>query len=247
IAHLTLERERLSGRDLAACSSLQIEEFERKLVQRDEVIKLQRKRLKELKKALNGHLRGGQISSDHDSVEGLVTGLYSDSNSAHRSSSPGRFSNGSTLSSPTVSLNNALAERCLPILPSIADDHHSTKPDRLCQTTALVPNSATHMDSPATTQPDHTPHHNSNNSAFAFNEMINLRYLRHVILKFLLSRENEALHLVRVLSTLLYLTVEEEKLLRQTLNRRRSWFKARPHLSPSKSHGQFAKIIPPLP
>ncbi|KAF7257582.1 hypothetical protein EG68_05201 [Paragonimus skrjabini miyazakii] len=247
IAHLMLERERLSDRDLSACPSLRIEEFERKLVQRDEIIRFQRKRLKELKKTLNEHLRGGQLSSDHDSVEGLVTGLYSDSNSAHRSSSLGRLSNGSTLSLPTVSLNNALTERCLPILPSIADDHPSTASDRPCQTTTLIPNSVTHVESPVTIQLDQTHHHNSNNSAFAFNEMINLRYLRHVILKFLLSRENEALHLVRVLSTLLYLTAEEEKLIRQTLSRRRSWFKARPHLSPSKSHGQFAKIIPPLP
>ncbi|KAF5400906.1 hypothetical protein PHET_05327, partial [Paragonimus heterotremus] len=247
IAHLILERERLSDRDPAASPSLHIEEFERKLVQRDEIIRLQRKRLKELKKTLNEYLRGGQISSDHDSVEGLVTGIYSDSNSAHRSSSLGRLSNGSTLSLPTVSLNNALTDRCLSILPSIADDHPSTASDRPCQTTTLIPNSTTHMESPTTIQLDQTHHHNSSNSAFAFNEMINLRYLRHVILKFLLSRENEALHLVRVLSTLLYLTVEEEKLLRQTLSRRRSWFKSRPHLSPSKSHGQFAKIIPPLP
>ncbi|KAF6768795.1 hypothetical protein AHF37_11150 [Paragonimus kellicotti] len=203
IAHLTLELERLSDRELATCPSLQVEEFERKLVQRDEIIKLQRKRLKELKKTLDGHLRGGQISSDHDSVEGLVTGLCSDSNSAHRSSSLGRLSNRSTLSLPTVSLNNALTERCLPILPSIVDNRPLTASDRPCQTTTLIPNSATHMESPATTQLDQTHHHNSNNNAFTFNEMINLRYLRHVILKFLLSRENEALHLVRVLSTLL--------------------------------------------
>lgn len=53
---------------------------------------------------------------------------------------------------------------------------------------------------------------------------VNFRYLKHVILKFLTSRELEAKHLVKAVSTLLYLTSEEEKLIFDTLNWRMSWF-----------------------
>lgn len=53
---------------------------------------------------------------------------------------------------------------------------------------------------------------------------VNFRYLKHVILKFLTSRELEAKHLVKAVSTLLYLTNDEEKLIFDTLNWRMSWF-----------------------
>ncbi|EDW72054.1 uncharacterized protein Dwil_GK10646 [Drosophila willistoni] len=53
-------------------------------------------------------------------------------------------------------------------------------------------------------------------------------YLKHVIVKFLTSREVEARHLVRAVSTLLQLTPEEEKLLHDTLSWRTSWFGVKP-------------------
>uniref|UniRef100_A0A182MUY7 GRIP domain-containing protein n=1 Tax=Anopheles culicifacies TaxID=139723 RepID=A0A182MUY7_9DIPT len=57
---------------------------------------------------------------------------------------------------------------------------------------------------------------------------VNFRYLKHVIIKFLTSREVEARHLIKAVSTLLQLSYEEEKLLQDTLNWKMSWFGSRP-------------------
>ncbi|XP_023168798.1 golgin subfamily A member 1 [Drosophila hydei] len=57
---------------------------------------------------------------------------------------------------------------------------------------------------------------------------VNFMYLKHVIVKFLTSREVEARHLVRAVSTLLQLSPEEEKLLHDTLNWKMSWFGVKP-------------------
>ncbi|XP_050083384.1 golgin subfamily A member 1 [Anopheles aquasalis] len=57
---------------------------------------------------------------------------------------------------------------------------------------------------------------------------VNFRYLKHVIIKFLTSREVEARHLIKAVSTLLQLSYEEEKLLHDTLNWKMSWFGSRP-------------------
>ncbi|XP_014204977.1 golgin subfamily A member 1 [Copidosoma floridanum] len=70
---------------------------------------------------------------------------------------------------------------------------------------------------------------------------INFVYLKHVLIKFLTSREYEALHLTRAVATLLHFSPEEEKLLQETLEWKMSWFGTRPNLG----MGQTAKAIPP--
>ncbi|XP_030388065.1 golgin subfamily A member 1 [Scaptodrosophila lebanonensis] len=70
---------------------------------------------------------------------------------------------------------------------------------------------------------------------------VNFKYLKHVIVKFLTSREVEARHLIRAVSTLLQLSSEEEKLLHDTLNWKMSWFGAKPN----HGSGQHAWSIPP--
>jgi golgin subfamily A member 1 len=60
---------------------------------------------------------------------------------------------------------------------------------------------------------------------------VKFSYLKHVILKFLTSRDIEAKHLIRAISTLLYLSETEEKLLYDTLEYRRSWFGTKPDAS----------------
>lgn len=55
-------------------------------------------------------------------------------------------------------------------------------------------------------------------------EDVNFQYLKHVVVKFLTSREYEAQQLTRAVSTLLRLNQEEERLLRETLQWRASWF-----------------------
>jgi len=70
---------------------------------------------------------------------------------------------------------------------------------------------------------------------------INFKYLKHVIIKFLTSREIESRHLIRAISTLLYLNSDEEKLLYDTINWKMSWFGTKP----DHGHGQLSFSIPP--
>ncbi|XP_075903108.1 golgin subfamily A member 1 isoform X2 [Nelusetta ayraudi] len=57
---------------------------------------------------------------------------------------------------------------------------------------------------------------------------INLEYLKHVVLKFMSSREAEAFQLIRAVSVLLNFTREEEEMLKQTLEYKMSWFGSKP-------------------
>lgn len=57
---------------------------------------------------------------------------------------------------------------------------------------------------------------------------INFEYLKHVVLKFMSSREAEAFQLIRAVSVLLNFTREEEEMLKQTLEYKMSWFGSKP-------------------
>ncbi|KAJ8983780.1 hypothetical protein NQ317_000340 [Molorchus minor] len=57
---------------------------------------------------------------------------------------------------------------------------------------------------------------------------VNFKYLKHVVIKFLTSREYEAQHLIKAISTLLKFTPEEEKLIQDTLDWKKSWFGSKP-------------------
>lgn len=59
-------------------------------------------------------------------------------------------------------------------------------------------------------------------------EDINFKYLKHVIIKFLTSKEYEAQHLTRAVATLLKFSPEEEKLLNDTIEWKMSWFGTKP-------------------
>uniref|UniRef100_T1HRG0 GRIP domain-containing protein n=1 Tax=Rhodnius prolixus TaxID=13249 RepID=T1HRG0_RHOPR len=59
---------------------------------------------------------------------------------------------------------------------------------------------------------------------------VNFLYLKHVIMKFLTSREYEALHLTKAVATLLKLSAEEECLLKDTIDWKMSWFRSKPRL-----------------
>jgi golgin subfamily A protein 1 len=69
---------------------------------------------------------------------------------------------------------------------------------------------------------------------------VNFKYLKHVVIKFLTSREYEAQHLTKAIATLLKFTPDEEKLVNDTLEWKRSWFGSKPKLG----SGQKAKAIP---
>ncbi|XP_034451643.1 golgin subfamily A member 1 isoform X2 [Hippoglossus hippoglossus] len=57
---------------------------------------------------------------------------------------------------------------------------------------------------------------------------INFEYLKHVVLKFMSSREAEAFQLIRAVSVLLNFTQDEEDMVKQTLEYKMSWFGSKP-------------------
>uniref|UniRef100_L7M2C2 Golgin subfamily A member 1 n=1 Tax=Rhipicephalus pulchellus TaxID=72859 RepID=L7M2C2_RHIPC len=73
---------------------------------------------------------------------------------------------------------------------------------------------------------------------------INFKYLKHVVFKFMTSKEYEAQHLIRAVSVLLRFTADEEQMIREHLDWKYSWFGTRPqphhaplHPLPQHHHG----------
>ncbi|XP_033732585.1 golgin subfamily A member 1-like [Pecten maximus] len=87
----------------------------------------------------------------------------------------------------------------------------------------------------------HSPNLHMPGGDTSLDNEVNFQYLKHVVLKFMLSRESEALHLIRAVSVLLRFTHEEQKLIRETLEWKKSWFGSRP----PTGAGQTTKFIPP--
>ncbi|KAL8598143.1 hypothetical protein ACOMHN_043214 [Nucella lapillus] len=69
---------------------------------------------------------------------------------------------------------------------------------------------------------------------------INFQYLKHVVLKFMLSREAEAVQLIKAVAVLLNFSHQEQQLIRQTLEWKMSWFGPKP----SMGKGQTSRIVP---
>ncbi|XP_073446831.1 golgin subfamily A member 1 isoform X5 [Dendrobates tinctorius] len=68
----------------------------------------------------------------------------------------------------------------------------------------------------------------TNNADLNDSREINFEYLKHVVLKFMSAREAEAFHLIKAVSVLLNFSVEEENLLKETLEYKMSWFGSKP-------------------
>ncbi|KAM8933469.1 golgin subfamily A member 1 isoform 3-T3 [Pelodytes ibericus] len=68
----------------------------------------------------------------------------------------------------------------------------------------------------------------TNNSDLNDSREINFEYLKHVVLKFMSATEAEAFHLIKAVSVLLNFSVEEENLLKETLEYKMSWFGSKP-------------------
>lgn len=60
---------------------------------------------------------------------------------------------------------------------------------------------------------------------------VNVKYLRHVIFKFMTSPDYEAKQMTKAVATLLQFSLEEERLLHEHLDCKMSWFGARPKIS----------------
>ncbi|XP_068594609.1 LOW QUALITY PROTEIN: golgin subfamily A member 1-like [Brachionichthys hirsutus] len=80
--------------------------------------------------------------------------------------------------------------------------------------------------SPPSPQPSSTTV--TNTSDLNDSREINFEYLKHVVLKFMSSREAEAYQLIRAVSVLLNFTDDEEDMLKQTLEYKMSWFGSKP-------------------
>ena len=107
---------------------------------------------------------------------------------------------------------------------------------------AMLPTpSSTMLSSIPSNRPHPQPSRGTRQGVLEYNRDINFDYLRHVVLKFMLSRETEALHLIKAVAVLLDFTTDEQQLLRETLEYKMSWFGARPKLG----EGQFSKFVPP--
>ncbi|XP_076849938.1 golgin subfamily A member 1 isoform X2 [Brachyhypopomus gauderio] len=68
----------------------------------------------------------------------------------------------------------------------------------------------------------------TNSSDLMDTREINFEYLKHVLLRFMSSKETEAYQLIRAVSVLLHFTREEEDMLKQTLEYKMSWFGSKP-------------------
>lgn len=68
----------------------------------------------------------------------------------------------------------------------------------------------------------------TNNADLTDTREINFEYLKHVVLKFMSCRESEAFHLIKAVSVLLNFSQEEENMLKETLEYKMSWFGSKP-------------------
>ncbi|KAK7077486.1 hypothetical protein SK128_024884, partial [Halocaridina rubra] len=96
----------------------------------------------------------------------------------------------------------------------------------------------TEVKPPQAVSPPPNVHNSGNNIQHGTNAVngspntdgVSHEYLKHVIIKYLTSREYEAVQLTRAVATLLHMTPEEERLLRETLEWKMSWFGSKPNL-----------------
>ncbi|XP_063345856.1 golgin subfamily A member 1 isoform X3 [Pelmatolapia mariae] len=97
-------------------------------------------------------------------------------------------------------------------------ESRAEKPERVCPDPA-----------PASTPSPPTSNTTvTNTSDLNDSREINFEYLKHVVLKFMSSRDAEAYQLIRAVSVLLNFTREEEDMLKQTLEYKMSWFGSKP-------------------
>jgi len=81
-------------------------------------------------------------------------------------------------------------------------------------------------------------------NGFCGHKDINFEYLKNVVFSFLMSTDSESLHLVKALAVLLEFTPAEEKLLKDTLEYKMSWWPSTK--KPSKKLRKWRVDIPKL-
>lgn len=178
-----------------------IDELKNEISEKNKTIKMLNQRLTDMKKTLQHELKSG-------STEKIITPVTINSSSSSTSSNSSSSSGSS--SNCTITANNTNTNSINNSNRTKTNGYHVT------DNNGQINGNAT----------DKNTNQNNNNTNFAMDD-VNFKYLKHVILKFLTSREVEARHLVRAIGTLLNLNSEEEQLLHETLNFKVGWFGSR--------------------
>lgn len=189
-----------------------VTDLQEQLADKNKALKKQEQRLRDLQKTLQRELRVQPLPSDD----------------------------------PVIIAGAALTP---PLQRKISDSRNSPMKDSL-DSRESIPAQISHVMRPFGTNnfPDSSKDLHKNWTENSYNSPrrelendVNFKYLKHVVLKFMLSREAEAIHLIRAVSVLLHFTQEEQRMIQETLEYRMSWFGVRPSLG----SGQKSKFIPP--
>lgn len=218
----------------------QLSDMEGQLSDKNKTVKMLQQRLNELKKTLQRELKVQSLPNDE--LSGRLT-----------PSSSSKDLNNQVTATNSLS-NNHRQERSAPasiaVTPQDGMDHQLTahhhtkrsnfmhKNQNMSECNTRYPSIPQDALSGQRTQNSSLKGHYCDPKDFSYD--INFEYLKHVVLKFLLSREHEAVHLIKALAMLLHFTPDEQRLIKDTLDWKMSWFGTRPQLG----RGQLAKVIP---
>jgi len=198
------------------------------LNEKNKLIKNLQQRLSDMKKTLHKELKYHAFPNESNTNDNSHHHQIPTKKSPTPNEDMGADAIGAGLSfspadSPTSTISdNEVSSKKQPSIPSTLSTHNTTTGNnKKIQGRKLQ--SMTHQSSSggaSASMPD-----------FSLVEDVNFKYLKHVVIKFMTSKEYEALHLIKALSTLLHFSDTEEKFLRENLQYRLSWFGTRPKLN----------------
>ncbi|KAL5966417.1 Golgin subfamily A member 1 [Taenia solium] len=227
LAEIEAKREEGETAEVASLKA-SVEELNDVISDRNKTIRLQKQKMSELKRALGQGLRPVAVSN---------LSLISTDEEVHNHH---RLSvSGVTGSTASGGPSMAVDEVTLPPLFAASRQVPPTSPPAILP--AVETTRSLDLHCAPTLMSTASPAAASATNSQYDTDPINFEYMRHVLLKFFLSHDSEALQLVRVVAAVLKLSKKDEFLIRQRLEERRSWF-ATPVVSP-KSSGQFAKMV----
>ncbi|KAI0211541.1 hypothetical protein LSAT2_003644 [Lamellibrachia satsuma] len=213
-----------------------ISALENQLVEKNKIIKQQQQRLNDLKKLLQRELKVQTMPSEQSTMTGGTTCA----NSRTKDILPAVH--GSTTQLNELQTRHQVA----PVQPDVSALHSSvaqlpnwSQNNAAFTSSMMTPSSLVSSKSTLACDSCHRPYCDELDGEDYITDT-NFQYLRHVVLKFMLSRETEALQLIKAVSMLLKFTVEEEQLLHETLEWRMSWFGPRPKVG----KGHKTKKVP---
>ncbi|VDM32148.1 unnamed protein product [Hydatigera taeniaeformis] len=206
-----------------------IDELNEVISDRNKTIRLQKQKLSELKRALGQGLKPVAVSN-----LSLIS-TDEEVHNHHQSAFVSGAAGSGALGGPSL----AVDEVTLPPLFASTHQAPSTSPPAILPAMETPQSLDSHC-APTVLSAAPPATASLTNSQYDA-DPINFEYMRHVLLKFFLSHDAEALQLVRVVATVLKLSKKDEFLIRQRLEERLSWF-ATPVVLPESS-GQFAKMV----